>query len=264
MDTILMVDKEEVPGIAVQCELLTSKGHLNRTYEFDIADIKLRRRLVSRFYGILILQVACTLPCLELLLRFPLPYNYVIPSTMVFTMSIYTCFYVWREWRRLAPFNYFVLFVSTCIGLFNRSVYLVTLVESHWVYFYPVVLILELLALMLYSSQERYRFTQFRGISIICLVFGMFLLVAYHFNRVVELFSGMACTLEAWYVIYDTHYMLCGRHGYTIGPQEYVFAACNIHCDLPKGIWRFIKMIFINKIMEMIRMFRECFRAEVC
>uniref|UniRef100_A0A6P4FSB7 Uncharacterized protein LOC108052615 n=1 Tax=Drosophila rhopaloa TaxID=1041015 RepID=A0A6P4FSB7_DRORH len=264
MDTILMVEKSEVPGIAVQCELLLPNGDLQRRYEFDITDLGLRRRLVCRFYGILIIQLVCTLPCLEFLPKYYLPYNYVVPISLVFTMFLYTCFYVWREWRRVAPYNYLVLLLSTCIGSFNRSVYLLNMVQNHWVYCYPVILILEILALMLYSSQKRFRFTQIRGISIICLVFGFFLLLAYRLNRMVEVFSGMACTVEAWYVIYDTQYMLCGRHGYNIGPEECVFAACNIHCDLPKGLWRLMKMLLLSKILETIRFFRECFRTEVC
>ncbi|XP_016943368.3 protein lifeguard 2 [Drosophila suzukii] len=264
MDTILMVEKSEIPGIAIQCELLLPNGHLQRNFEFDITNIGLRRRLVRRFYGILILQLVFTLPCLELMLKYPLPYNYIMSIAMFLTMFLYTCFYVWREWRRFGPFNYLVLFLTTCIGSFNRSVYLLNLVQSHWVYVYPVILIVEILALMLYSAQERFRFTQIRGISIICIIFGLFLLLAYRLNRVVEVFLGMACTVEAWYVIYDTHFMLCGGHGYNIGPQEYVFAACNIHCDLPKGVWRLMKMLFFNQIMDAIRMFRECFRTEVC
>lgn len=90
------------------------------------------------------------------------------------------------------------------------------------------------------------------------------LLLAYRLNRMMEVFSAMACTVEAWYIIYDTHYMLCGRHGYNIGPEEFVYAACNIHCDLPKGMWRLMKMLFFSKIVEAVRMFRECFRTEVC
>ncbi|KAI8037196.1 hypothetical protein M5D96_009947 [Drosophila gunungcola] len=186
MDTILMVEKSEVPGIAVQCELLLPNGHLQRTYEFDIKDIGLRRRLVRQFYGILI------------------------------------------------------------------------------VYCYPIILILEILALMLFSTQKRFRFTQIRGILIICLVFGLYLLLAYRLNRMVEVFSGMACTVEAWYITYDTHCMLCGLHGYNLGPEECVFAACNIHCDLPKGLWRLMNMLFFSKILESFRMFRNCFRTEVC
>lgn len=153
MDAVLVVEKSEVPGIAVQCDLLLPNGHLQRTYEFDIADVGIRRRLVRRFYGILIvgytasifnlksnvvnstlqLQVACTLPCIELFLKYPLPYNFVMPLSMVFTVFLYTCFYVWRDWRRHGPFNYFVLLLSTLIGSFNRSVYLLNLVETHWV-----------------------------------------------------------------------------------------------------------------------------------
>jgi len=54
MDTILVVEKSEIPGIAIQCELLLPNGHLQRNFEFDITNIGLRRRLVRRFYGILI------------------------------------------------------------------------------------------------------------------------------------------------------------------------------------------------------------------
>jgi len=156
MDTILVVEKSEIPGIAIQCELLLPNGHLQRNFEFDITNIGLRRRLVRRFYGILIvgfplsifesnnfilliikcwlqLQLVFTLPCLELLLKYPLPYNYIMSIAMFLTMFLYTCFYVWREWRRFGPFNYLVLFLTTCIGSFNRSVYLLNLVQSHWV-----------------------------------------------------------------------------------------------------------------------------------
>ncbi|XP_052841347.1 uncharacterized protein LOC128255692 isoform X1 [Drosophila gunungcola] len=264
MDTMLMVGKSEVPGIAVQCELLLPNGRLQRTYEFDIKDIGLRRRLVRQFYGILILQVICSLPCLEVLLKHNLPYNYVMPISMVITMFLYSCFYIWPEWRRRAPYNYLVLLLSTCIGCVNRSVYLLNLVQNHWVYCYPIILILEILALMLFSTQKRFRFTQIRGILIICLVFGLYLLLAYRLNRMVEVFSGMACTVEAWYITYDTHCMLCGLHGYNLGPEECVFAACNIHCDLPKGLWRLMNMLFFSKILESFRMFRNCFRTEVC
>ncbi|XP_020806803.1 uncharacterized protein LOC110182953 [Drosophila serrata] len=265
MDTVMVMEKSEVPGTAVQCELLLPKGHFPRTYEFDIPDIRLRRRLVRRFFGVLILQVACTLPCLEVLLKYPMPYKEAInPISLVITMLIYTCFYVWRNWRRFAPYNYLVLLLSTFISALNRSLYLLNLVQTHWVYAYPVILILELLALMLYASQERFKFTQIRGISIICLIFGLCLLLGYRLNRMMELFSAMACTVEAWYVIYDTHFMLCGRHGYNIEPQEWVYAACNIHCDVPKGAWRLMRMLFFSKIVEAFRMFRECFRTEVC
>ncbi|XP_017061360.1 protein LIFEGUARD 1 [Drosophila ficusphila] len=264
MDTIVMVEKSDVPGVAIQCELLSPKGHSRVTYEFDIADIGLRRRLVHRLYGILMLQVACTLPCLEVLLKYPLPFNYSMWISIVITTSIYSCLYVWRDWRRFAPYNYLVLLLSTLIGSFNRSIYLLSLVQTHWVYGYPIILVVEILGLTLFSTQKRFRFTQFRGIGIICLVFGMFIWLAYHLDRMVEVFSGMACTVEAWYIIYDTHYMLCGRHGYNVGPEECVFAACNIHCDLPRGVWRLMKMLFFSKIVEAIRMFRECFRTEVC
>jgi len=79
------------------------------------------------------LQLVFTLPCLELLLKYPLPYNYIMSIAMFLTMFLYTCFYVWREWRRFGPFNYLVLFLTTCIGSFNRSVYLLNMVQSHWV-----------------------------------------------------------------------------------------------------------------------------------
>ncbi|XP_017097502.2 protein lifeguard 2 [Drosophila bipectinata] len=265
METVMVSEKPEVPGIAIQCELISPKGHYPKSYAFDIQDIQVRRGLVRRVYGILIVQLAFTLPCIELLLRYPLPY-FGVTSLICFVIScsLYSCFYVWRDWRRHAPGNYFVLILTTLIGSFNRSLYLMSLVRNRWVYAYPVILILEILALILYSVQEKFRFTQIRGIYVIGLVFGFFLLLANYLGCMMEVFSGMACTIEAWYVIYDTHLMLSGRHGYHLQPTEYVFAACNIHCDVPRGLWRLIKMFFINKIIEAIRMFRDCFRTEVC
>ncbi|XP_014763855.2 protein lifeguard 1 [Drosophila ananassae] len=265
MEAVMVSGKPEVPGIAIQCELISPKGHYPKLYTFDIQDVQVRRGLVRRFYAILIVQLAFTLPCIEVLLVYPLPY-FGLTSTISFVIScsLYSCFYVWRDWRRQGPGNYFVLILTTVIGSFNRSLYLMSLVRNRWVYVYPIILILEILALILYSVQEKFRFTQIRGIYVIGLVFGVFLLLAYYSGCMMEVFSGMACAFEAWYVIYDTHLMMCGRHGYQLKPTEYVFAACNIHCDVPYGLWRLIKMLFINKVIEAIRLLRDCFRSEVC
>ncbi|XP_022229418.1 uncharacterized protein LOC111078839 [Drosophila obscura] len=265
MDTAIIADKSAIQDTAIQCELLLPQGHRRRTYVFDIADICLRRRLVRRFYGLLVLQVACTLPCLRVMLDYPPPY----PGAMVsffylMTLFLYTCLYVWRDWRRPAPYNYLVLLLSTAISSLNRSFYLIYMAKSHWIYAYPIILMAELLALMLYSAQERFRFTQARGILIIFLVFGMFSLMAYRLNLLFQIVYSMACTFEAWYVVYDTHCMLCGRHGYQIGAGEYVYAAGSIHFDLPRCIWRLLKILILSKFVEAFRWIQECFRTEVC
>ncbi|SPP75546.1 uncharacterized protein LOC117584368 [Drosophila guanche] len=265
MDTAIIAEKSTIQETAIQCELLLPHGHHRKTYAFDIADIRLRRRLVQRIYGLLVLQVACTMPWLRIMLEYPPPYPAAIVLFFyLMTMFLYTCFYVWRDWRRRAPYNYLVLLLGTALSSLNRSFYLIYVAKAHWLYAYPIILMAELLALMLYSAQERYRFTQARGIFIILLVFGMFTLMAYRLDLLFQIVYSMACTIEAWYVLYDTHFMLCGRHGYNIGDAEYVYAAGSIHIDLPKCVWRLLKMLILNKFVETFHLLRECFKAEVC
>ncbi|XP_001361467.3 uncharacterized protein [Drosophila pseudoobscura] len=267
MDTAdtIVAEKSSIQDTAIQCELLLPQGHRQRTYVFDIADIRLRRRLVGRFYGLLVLQVACTLPCLRVMLAYPPPYpGAVVSFSYLMTLFLYTCFYMWRDWRRPAPYNYLVLLLSTATSSLNRSFYLMYLATSHWIYAYPIILMAELLALMLYSAQDRYRFTQARGILIIFLVFSMFSLMAYRLDLLLQIVYSMACTFEAWYVIYDTHLMLCGQHGYKIGAEEYVYAAGSIHCDIPRCFWRLLKMMILSKFVEAFRWIQGCFTTEVC
>lgn len=54
MEAAMVSEKPEVPGIAIQCELISPKGHSPKSYTFDIPDVQVRRGLVRRFYGILI------------------------------------------------------------------------------------------------------------------------------------------------------------------------------------------------------------------
>lgn len=142
-----------IQDIGIQCELLRDPS-LGPTDDFDILDKKLRRNLVRRVYLLLIvcntypsfflrltpwqllqLETTLTIPCLELLLAFPLPET-SFSIHMVFCggmLMLYTVLYVFREWRRFPPFNYLVFILTFCTTKFSLCLYLLQLDKSRWV-----------------------------------------------------------------------------------------------------------------------------------
>uniref|UniRef100_B4MR06 GK21974 n=1 Tax=Drosophila willistoni TaxID=7260 RepID=B4MR06_DROWI len=129
---------------------------------------------------------------------------------------------------------------------------------------YPVALIFELVALMLYSKQYKFKFNQIYGIIVLCLAFSFFLVLAYQLNQMMTVVSAAVCIVEGWYVLYDTQHMLCGRHGYNLKSHEHIYAACNIYADIPKFVWSLFKVIFLSQIIGAFRFCRDCCRSEVC
>ncbi|XP_023037910.1 protein lifeguard 1 [Drosophila willistoni] len=257
---------DEGQDIAIQCELLINrKKRHGRIYEFDITDIRFRRSLVRRFYAIIILQIVLCIPCIEILLAFPLQFMeiYNLMVTLL-NVLIYTCLYILRDWRRTPPYNYLALLLTTICSVINRSLYTNTLGRTHWIQIYPVALIFELVALMLYSKQYKFKFNQIYGIIVLCLAFSFFLVLAYQLNQMMTVVSAAVCIVEGWYVLYDTQHMLCGRHGYNLKSHEHIYAACNIYADIPKFVWSLFKVIFLSQIIGAFRFCRDCCRSEVC
>ncbi|XP_030387888.1 uncharacterized protein LOC115634366 [Scaptodrosophila lebanonensis] len=237
----IAVENAKREDIAVQCDLLVETNG-QCVHEFDIKDLSLRRGLVRRCYGILIIQIGCVIPSVEFLLAFQFPHEKIVEAgTLMFNLAAYTILYIFRDWRRVAPYNYLVLLLTTATSVLFRSVHIVQLSRSRWVYIYPLALILELFVLALYTKQQRLKITNSCGLALISGTFGLLLLGAYVFNMFFELLTGIGCVFEAWYIIHDTHLMLTSHHGYNIQAHEYIFAACNIHADLAKFVWLLFK-----------------------
>lgn len=145
-------DQAAIQDKGIQCELLRDPS-LGPTHDFDILDKKLRRKLVRRIYLLLIvcniypcipasdawqllqLETTLTIPCLELLLVFPLPET-KFSIRILFCggmLILYTVLYVFREWRRFPPFNYLVFILTFCTTKFSLCLYLLELDKSRWV-----------------------------------------------------------------------------------------------------------------------------------
>ncbi|XP_064541782.1 protein lifeguard 1 [Drosophila montana] len=248
--------------VSIQCELLSD----GRAYAFDIPDIGPRRRLVRRFYYLLMLEIALTLPCLEIMFMLSISYNQLFLRcvTIVVLLIFYTFLYLWPNWRRKPPYNYGVFLLTSLSTALSMAIYLIQLGQTRWLHAYPLIVITELLAVALYTKQERLKCSHGVGVIIIYLVFGLFLLLAYFLDMFFKLLGLFACTLEAWYIIYDTHLMLSGRHGYKVEPEEYVFAAVNIHADVPKFLWLIIRHFVFGPFVMLLQLIRNCRTSEIC
>lgn len=131
---------------------------------------------------------------------------------------------------------------------------------------YPVAFIIEMITLILYSNQDRFKFTHARGVVIIYLIFGLILFGGFWINWVLflRLLVVWGCTFEAWYVIYDTYLILSGYHAYNLGPHEYIYAVCNIHIDLPKFAWIIMIKLVFSPIRSFLKFFRKCRTTSIC
>lgn len=131
---------------------------------------------------------------------------------------------------------------------------------------YPVAFIIEMLTLILYSKQDRFKFTHARGVIIIYLIFGLLLYGGFWINWYIflRLLIVWGCTFEAWYVVYDTYLMLSGHHAYNVGPHEYIYAVCNIHVDLPKFVVIIIMYFVFSPIRNFVKGLRKCRTTLIC
>lgn len=164
------------------------------------------------------------------------------------------------------------MFVSAELGSISLGTYNIhetCTVTSYYplqLHLYPVAFIIEMLALILYTKQERFKFTHIRGVLLIYLIFGLLLAGGYLISWYIffKILIVWGCTFEAWYIIYDTYLMLCGHHSYNVGPHEYIYAVCNIHVDLPKFVWIILIQFVFGPIRGFVKFFRKCRTTSIC
>ncbi|XP_060658065.1 uncharacterized protein LOC132792645 [Drosophila nasuta] len=287
-------ERQSTSDAAIQCELLLDDLH-GPTREFDITDVGRRRRFVRCLYGLLMvskdlnfkkskyckfsqfirttvflfqLQIAMIIPCLEIcihyahiLIELPLRLAY-----FVFIILLYTWLYIYRDWRRRAPFNYFIYLLTLIAMPISTSIHLIYIDQTRWLHAYPLMIIVELLVLVLYTTQQRFKFSHAIGVLIIYSVYGLILLSVYIFfiQGFFRILYFYKVTFEAWYIIYDTRQMLCGDHGYNLQPDEYIYAAANIHADLPKFLWVFVRHFVVDPIRNFIKAVRQSRTNNIC
>ncbi|XP_062135995.1 uncharacterized protein LOC133845532 [Drosophila sulfurigaster albostrigata] len=208
------------------------------------------------------------MPCLEIcipyasiLIELPIRFAY-----FVFVIVFYTSLYVFRTWRRSAPFNYLVYVLTSISTPISTSLYLIHIDQSRWLHAYPLMIIIELIVLVFYTTQQRIKFSHAIGILVILLVYGLIVLLFYflYVNGFFRMLSFYGVTFEAWYIIYDTHLMLCGVHGYNLQPDEHMYAAGNIHADLPKFLWIIIGHFVLGPVRGFIKALRHSRTNYIC
>ncbi|XP_030238988.1 protein lifeguard 1 [Drosophila navojoa] len=265
MCVYIYISNKSSPDASIQCELLYDERK-GRYYPFDIADLKLRRCLVRRVYFLLMLEIACGIPCMEIILMLPISYNelYVRLSSFIISLVFYSLLYKFRDWRRAAPYKYLVYLVTAILNFSSKTIYLLSIAKTRWVHLHPVILMIQLLVLALFTKQQKVPFTQGVGVIIIFLIFGLCLLLAYFLNILFIVLNAYSCTVVAWYIIYDTSLMLSERHAYNIEPEEYFFAATNLRADLPVFLWMIVRHFVLGPFILLLKIIRNCRFKEVC
>lgn len=114
----------------------------------------------------------------------------------------------------------------------------------------PTILILQLVAMILFSWQTKFSFTYFTALLIVCLIFSSVILLDIF---LFETHSGelyMACmfgSLITTYVTLDVQLMMTSPlHKYCMAANEHVFGAVNVFADQVKLAW----IIFYNFFLD--------------
>ena len=201
----------------------------------------LRLGFVRKVFGILAVQLAVTFGIICLFVFSPEVNTYVRSrngswlywtSIFVFIASLLALACA-RNLARTVPYNYVALGVVTL----SMSVMLgvvSSFYNSNAVMIAFAMAVGITIALSLFACQTRvdvtgWGFYLFAAL-IVLIFFGIFAAIFY--NQVVTVvWCSLALLLFSFYVVYDVQLML-GKHKFSIGLDEYVFAALNLYLDV--------------------------------
>ncbi|XP_036332117.1 protein lifeguard 2 [Rhagoletis pomonella] len=237
--------------------------------QFEIPDPVLRRTFARKVFITLLLQHIIALPIIEIFIVCFNPISHpVIQGVRGLVFCILIALYFFSDMRRYTPMNAIVFVIVTLLMAIEAGV-LATWIHSQIAIFPHLIVIVQILAIVGYSEQTRYKFTVVNAILLV-------LLVSFAGHYITEIifssfsFTQIAYTLlsvttyRAAYIVYDMHLMLSGHHGYNLKPNEHLFASTNIYADIPNLVWRMFKFIVITPLVKVYQFMASCCFAEVC
>lgn len=237
--------------------------------QFEIPDPILRRTFARKVFITLLLQHVLTLPVIEVFILCFDPISHtVIQGVRGVMFCLFIAFYFFSDMRRYPPVNA-ISFVIVTLLLAVEAGVLATWLNSQLAIFPHLIVIVQLLTIVGYSEQTRYKFTVINAILLVLLVslaghyFTDIVFSSFSFNHIAYALLSLT-TYRAAYIIYDMHLMLSGHHGYNLQPNEYIFAATNIYADMPNLLWRMFKFFLITPLIKIYKFLIGCCSAEVC
>ncbi|XP_067613187.1 protein lifeguard 1-like [Eurosta solidaginis] len=240
----------------------------NSIQQFEIPDPIIRRAFSRKVFTYLLIQHILMLPIIEIFIVCFEPFSY---ATVEGIRGVILCclivFYFFSDMRRYAPMNIAAFVVVTLLVAIEAGS-LATGIQSQLAIFPHLIIILQILAIIAYSEQTRYKFSIINAILLVLIISiaGHYLAeIIYHFSAI-EVKYGLVSftTYRAAYIVYDMHLMLSGHHGYILQPDEYIFAATNVYADLINLFWRIFRFLIITPVVTIYKFLVGCCFAEVC
>lgn len=216
-------------------------------------DQLIRKAFIKKVYFILSIQLLITVGIISIFVLIEDLQNFVaerpalILIAMFVTLATMSALACCSNVRREVPINYM------CLGWFTvAEAFLLGVISS---IYDPYVVLIAVgltaaicLALTIFAMQTKYDFTVMAGFLLVCLIVGLIfsLLMIFFHNRILQIIYGsLGVILFSMYLIFDTQLMLGGQHQYSIGPDEYVFAALNLYVDVVQ-IFMCILRLFVK------------------
>ncbi|XP_063623843.1 protein lifeguard 1-like [Cydia splendana] len=221
--------------------------------EFSTAEI--RKAFVKKVYVILTIQLLVVLGFI-LFFSFHQPtkrwiqnntYILYISLAVAFMSIVLLAFFM--DFRRKAPWNYLFLGAYTVAEGVILGM-LASCYARNAVLTAVAITAIITLALTVFALKSKYDFTTWGGFlicfSIPILILGI-ICIFVRKNILDYVYSAVTCVMFSMYLVYDTQLMLMGKHKYTVGPDDYVFATLNLYVDIVNIFMIVLDLLFKSK-----------------
>ncbi|XP_054287175.1 protein lifeguard 1-like isoform X2 [Macrosteles quadrilineatus] len=207
---------------------------------FAFSDKSIRMGFIRKVYSILMVQIAVTVAIIALFTFHEGTKVYVRTHpglwwlAMIFMFATMITLACCGDVRRKAPMNFI------CLGIFTLAEgFLLGCATSMYkreeVFYAAAITLVVTVALTVFAFQTSIDFTGLCGVlfiaTIVLLVIGI-LMMFFPSRTLKFIYAGFGALLFSIYIIYDTQMMMGGNHKYSIGPEEYIFAALNLYVDI--------------------------------
>lgn len=210
---------------------------------YEDTERALRMGFVRKVYGILFCQLAVTAATIFTFIYVDSVRDYVYENSWVMwtsfglyifsVMAIICC----GDLRRRHPHGLICLglvtvALSVLVGAISASY------QTDIVLYAMLATTVVVLSLSIYAFQTKYDFT--KCIGMLWSMIWVFIMLGFMFwwfpaaqaEPIRLVYAGFGALLMCFFIVHDTQLMLGGRHKYSIGLDEYVFASLNIYLDI--------------------------------
>lgn len=209
--------------------------------DFEAYDTSKRHKFIMKVYTILLMMLGFTIATSAIFISIDSVGNWVernstalIITTTIFmfvTMFMILCI---PSCRYKSPHNFICLFVFTlCVSVMVGAVTMQYDTKAVLLAFGATAFIT--VSLTVFAFQTKYDFTG-AGPYLLAILIGLIFMGIIQIWVRDQLLSTITASIGAilfsFYIIYDTQLMIGNGHKFSIGPDEYIFAALSLYLDI--------------------------------